>query len=116
MRWQDLRAELLSDQAVANSLKEEFPYQQVADAILQVRARFHVTQAELAEMIGTSQSAIARAESGKHPIEVSLLRRISEALGVQYSIVFSQSEPDPNTPTSALAFVRASGRLAKMGS
>lgn len=114
MRWQDLRSELLSDPAVADSLKEEFPYRQVADAILQVRARFHLTQAELAAKIGTSQSAIARAESGTHPIEVSLLRRISDALGVQYNIVFS-SPTDGSDSTSAPAATHTQN-LAKVGS
>ena len=98
MRWQDVREELLSSSSVKRSLVEEFPYQPVADAILDVRAQFHLTQTELAERIGTSQSAIARAESGKHPIEVSLLRRISQSFGIEYKIVFAQSVGDSRTP------------------
>ncbi len=74
---------------MADSLKEQFPYRQVADALLDLRATHHLTQTELAQRIGTSQSAISRAESGKHPIAVSLLKRISDALGLDYAIVFT---------------------------
>ena len=98
MRWRDVREELLSSPGVSRALVEEFPYQPVADAILDVRAQFHLTQAELAERIGTSQSAVARAESGKHPIEVSLLRRISQSFGLEYKIIFAQPQLDSHAP------------------
>lgn len=93
MRWQDLRHEWLQDPEFVAALRKEFPYAQIADAIVGVRARFHLTQSQLAERIGTSQSAVARAESGKHPVEVSLLHRIAEAFNLDWHVYFD----DPNT-------------------
>ena len=53
-------------------MRREFPYREVADAIVELRAHHHLTQTQLAELAGTTQSVIARAESGKHPVEVKL--------------------------------------------
>jgi transcriptional regulator with XRE-family HTH domain len=40
-----------------------------------------LTQAELAERVGTKQSSIARLESGKSEPRLSFLRRVVEAMG-----------------------------------
>lgn len=98
MKWRDVKEDLLSNPEVSRVLEEEFPYRPVADAILRVRAQFGLTQAELGERIGTSQSAIARAESGQHPVEVSLLRRISKALNLRYEITFVPVDFGPSQP------------------
>lgn len=44
------------------ALEEEFS---VASLLIEARTRSHLTRAELAERMGTSQSTIARLESGK---------------------------------------------------
>ena len=40
-----------------------------------------LTQAELAERVGTTQSSIARLESGKHKPSLQMLEKVAEALG-----------------------------------
>lgn len=93
MRWEDVRKGLFdSEEAYLRAMREEFPYRPVADAIVGLRARLHLTQTQLAEKIGASQSVIARAESGKHPVEVSLLRRIADACGVDWHVYFEANE------------------------
>jgi len=61
-------------------MEEEFA---LLDEFWKVRAAAGVTQAEVAERIGTTQSAIARLESGKGQRSPSLatLRRYARALG-----------------------------------
>ncbi|MFU0803988.1 MAG: UDP-N-acetylglucosamine 1-carboxyvinyltransferase [Pseudoclavibacter caeni] len=55
--------------------------QQVGSLIRSARLGRGLTQAELAEQVGTSQSAINRIEHGSQNIGVDLLGRISDALG-----------------------------------
>jgi transcriptional regulator with XRE-family HTH domain len=45
-----------------------------------------MTQAELAEMVGTKQPSIARTENGKTEPRISFLRRLAEALGARLEI------------------------------
>ena len=47
-----------------------------------------LTQAELAEKIGTTQSAIARLEGGRVSPSISTLRRYAEATGHQLQVGF----------------------------
>lgn len=61
-------------------LEEEFG---VLDEFLKARAEAGVTQAEVARRIGTTQSAVARLESGsgKHSPSIATLQRYARALG-----------------------------------
>ncbi len=52
----------------------------IGDRISAAREEARITQAELAEKINTTQSAIARMESGKQNISTALLRKIGAAL------------------------------------
>ena len=60
------------------ALEQEFA---LARAVIGARARAGLTQAELAERMGTSQSAIARLESGKGHPSVATLERLAAATG-----------------------------------
>ncbi len=56
--------------------KEEFA---IAREIIRSRTAAGISQKDLAEKIGTTQSTIARLESGAHTPSVSTLRRVAEA-------------------------------------
>lgn len=66
-------------------LDEEFSF---FDAFLKVRAAAGITQAEVAERIGTTQSAIARLESGggKHSPSLATLQKYAHALGYRLEL------------------------------
>jgi transcriptional regulator with XRE-family HTH domain len=59
---------------------EEFAF---LDEVLKARAQSGLTQAEVAERIGTTQSAIARLESAepKHSPSIATLQKYAKALG-----------------------------------
>ena len=61
-------------------LDEEFT---LLDEFLKARAAAGISQAELAERMGTTQSAVARLESGrgKHSPSLATLRKYAQALG-----------------------------------
>ncbi len=66
-------------------LREEF---EILDEILKARAEAGVTQAELAARIGTTQSAVARLETGrgKHSPSIGTLKRYASALGYRLQV------------------------------
>lgn len=55
-------------------------YESVAAQVAQMRGLRGLSQSELAERCGTTQSAIARLESGRRPPRVDTLLTIAEAL------------------------------------
>ena len=72
-----------------------FEYQ-VADQLLQARARAGLTQDAVAERMGTTKSAISRLESaGKHTPSLSTLQRYARAVGcdIQVKLVPQKSHP-----------------------
>jgi transcriptional regulator with XRE-family HTH domain len=68
-----------------DDLDEEFAF---LDEVLRARARTGLTQAEVAKRVGTTQSAIARLESGarKHSPSIATLQRYAQALGFRLEI------------------------------
>lgn len=66
-------------------LDEEFAF---LDEFLKARAAAGITQAEIAERIGTTQSAIARLESGggKHSPSLATLQKYAHALGCRLEL------------------------------
>ncbi len=65
------------------ALEDEFA---LAAQVIKARARAGLTQAELAERMGTSQSAVARLESGKARPSVGTLEKLAEATGSKLRI------------------------------
>ena len=72
-------------------LEEEF---EILDEILRARAEAGVTQAELAARIGTTQSAVARLETGlgKHSPSIGTLKRYASALGYRLQVRLVKEE------------------------
>lgn len=66
--------------AAYDASAEEFAF---LDEVLRARAESGLTQAEVAERIGTTQSAIARLESAepKHSPSIATLQKYAKALG-----------------------------------
>lgn len=65
-----------------DALEEEFA---LINELLAARTRAKLTQAELARRMGTSQSAVARLESGRSPSMASL-RKYAAATGSRVEI------------------------------
>jgi DNA-binding XRE family transcriptional regulator len=73
------------------ALDEEF---EVAKQVIELRLKRKMTQQQLAKTIRTSQSCIARLESGnyRNP-SLSFLRRIGRALGAKPHVSFRKLKP-----------------------
>lgn len=60
------------------------------------RARAGLTQAQLAERMGTGQSAIARLEGGKSSPSLTTLRRLAEVTGSRLVVRLEPTIPNSN--------------------
>ncbi len=74
-----------------DALEEEFA---LASALIAARSRAGLTQEELAEKMDTSQSAIARMESGRIIPSGSTLKRFARATGTRLRITFEPTKPN----------------------
>lgn len=84
----DYRTKLLADpkvQAAYEALEEDYT---LATALLQARRMSGLTQEELAQRMGTTQSVIARLESGKNLPSSQTLQRVASATGTHLKVQF----------------------------
>ena len=86
--WQDQQHQ--DAEFVAESLELEAGYQ-----IARLRLLRGLTQAQLADMVGTRQPSIARLENGSSVPSLSFLERIAEALDATVEI---KIKPKPLSP------------------
>jgi transcriptional regulator with XRE-family HTH domain len=61
-------------------------FARIADQVVAQRAARSLSQRELAELVGTTQSAIARLEAGGRPPRIDTLLRIADALDCELAV------------------------------
>lgn len=82
----EFKDRLLADPETARAYDEAVEDYAALEAMLRARAGTGITQAELAERMGTTQSAIARLESGRVSPTVETLQKYARALGKRLKI------------------------------
>lgn len=86
--WQDIKKTILADKetkAIYDSLEAESI---LIDSLIKLRIKKKLTQAEFAKRLKTTQSAVARLESGKANPRLSSLVKIAHALGMELRLEF----------------------------
>jgi transcriptional regulator with XRE-family HTH domain len=68
-------------------------FAQIADRVADRRAVMGLSQRQLAELVGTTQSAIARLERGGRPPRIDTLLRIADALECDLVVELTPREP-----------------------
>ena len=63
---------------------------QIADMVRGARESCGLTQRELAVRMGSTQSTVARWETGEHQLTLATLDRIATALGVELRVHFGR--------------------------
>lgn len=93
-----------------DQLNEEFTF---LDEFWKARSSAGITQAEVAERIGTTQSAIARLESGrgKHSPSLSTLQKYAHALGCRLELRLVNGKTSGKIKSQT---TRLTGRAKKM--
>lgn len=86
----DIAKEWLKDpefRAEYEALEPEFA---LASALIEARSRAGMTQAQVAEAMGTTQAVIARLEGGRIKPSTRTLERFAKATGTRLRIRFEQ--------------------------
>ena len=84
--YKQLKTELLKDKEIKRNYKELCPEFSLIEIIIRRRIKKGLTQRDLAQKIGTKQSAISRLESGTYNPTFSFLQKLADALGVRLKI------------------------------
>ncbi|PWB80303.1 MAG: transcriptional regulator [Methylocystaceae bacterium] len=87
--FDELKARLLANPEVKAEYDSLAPEFEISVELLKARLRAGLSQAELAARMGTSQSAIARLESGQMLPSTKTLLRFAEATGSKFHIRLS---------------------------
>jgi transcriptional regulator with XRE-family HTH domain len=83
--------------AAFDALEEEFV---LAAAMIRARGEAHMTQAQVAEAMGTTQAVIARLESGRSMPSTRTLLRFAKATKSRLRIAFEPDSSASATPGS----------------
>ena len=83
---EELKKQAFKNPKVKKYYDELEPEYRIVGSVMKKRIDKGMTQAELAEKIGTKQSAIARFESGDYNPSISMLNKIANALGAKLKI------------------------------
>lgn len=83
-------------------IRDDAFYERLTNQVIDRRGELNLSQRELAELCGTTQSAIARFESGARPPKIDTLIRIAEALDCELDVTFRpRTRPKRQDPRSS---------------
>ena len=88
--YKQLKRELLKDKKIKYAYEKLGPEFAVIEMIIKKRIEGGLSQKELAQKIGTKQSAISRFESGTYNPSLSFLQKVGEALNVKLKIFLTE--------------------------
>lgn len=88
--WEDLERELLADPKVKKEYDRLAPRYTVISQLISARLKQKMTQKDVAEKIGTKQSAIARLEAGNTNPSLEFLQKIAQVMGYKLSVHLSR--------------------------
>ncbi len=84
--WNKLKNKLLKDKEVKQGYDDlELEYKFI-ESLIDMRLAKKITQKELSHRIGTTQSALARFESGKVNPSLNFLKRLATGIGAKLEI------------------------------
>lgn len=87
-----LHKKWLRDPAYRGAYDELAPEFRLARALIEARANAGLTQAQLAERMQTTQSVVARLESGRAHPSTRTLEKFAQAAGMRLKISFEPIE------------------------
>jgi transcriptional regulator with XRE-family HTH domain len=102
-RVRDLHEQWMTDPAYREAYEALAPEFELAGALIRARTGAGLTQAQLAEGMQTTQSVIARPESGRARPSTTTLERIAQATGTRLRISFERSNAGGRDASAAYA-------------
>lgn len=92
--WGELRAERLSQPEARQAYDTAMRAFYLGEEVRRLRIQRGLSQQELAEHMGVSQSVVARLEAGGVEPRLSTLDRVAQALGVELRVQFLTGRPE----------------------
>ena len=90
-KFRDFLNEELKDKKLAKNYYKELEKARIAVEISYFREKLGITQKELAKMINTTQSVVARLENPEYKkYSLSTLRKVAEALNLELNVSFKE--------------------------
>jgi DNA-binding XRE family transcriptional regulator len=80
---QDIKRELLASPAALAAYEAQAPEFDMARELIEARSRAGLTQSDVAQRMGTTQSVIARLEGGKGTPSMRTVQRYAQAVGAR---------------------------------
>lgn len=88
---EDFKQELFAARPEVKAAYDELePEYKIIESIIRHRIEKNLTQKQLAEKMGTTQSAIARLEAGNANPSLAFLKRVAAALGTKLVVQFGE--------------------------
>lgn len=84
--FKDLKQGFMQDEAFRAEYEQLKPRYEIISQIIEARTEKNMTQAELANCIGTQRSNISRLESGTYNPSLDFLIKVASALGKELTI------------------------------
>ncbi len=78
-----LKAKLLANPAVRQAYDAQTPEFELARELIAARTQAGLTQDDIAALMGTTQSVVARIESGKYTPSMRTVQRFANAVGAR---------------------------------
>ena len=88
VRHEDIKKQLLQNPEVKNEYEKLKLLYDIKREIIKLRLEQGISQKELAEKVGTRQSAISRLESGEYNPSIEFLSKVAHALGKELNVSF----------------------------
>lgn len=88
MNHSQIKEILLRNPEVQKEYENLAPIYEIQEEIIQLRIAKGLSQKDLADMIGTKQSAISRLETGDYNPSIQFLSKLAHALDKECHIVF----------------------------
>ena len=91
-RWDELRQDKLASPAASADYQRARRAFELGEQLRTLRKAQHLSQAELARRMASTQPAIARLEAGRVAPRLDTLDRAAAALGVELVVTFQQPQ------------------------
>ena len=85
----------LADESIKGKFELDDILYDISMKIFEFRIKNNLTQKQLAEKLGITQSMVSKLESGQYNPTVEQLWRISKKLGWNFKIIFGEDEDKP---------------------
>ena len=92
-RLKDLKKRLMEDPEFREEYARADDEFALIEALVRARTAAKLTQTELAQRLGTTQSAVARLEGGRVSPSLATLRRYAEATGTRLTVGLERAVP-----------------------